>query len=415
MEIIRARYRYGQAKKRPRRPKRLLLWLMTAVLLLAGSGYGVLAFSKPIPAVAAESIVIEMPAPAAVTDIAWPTVGQAAIGSLEDGVLAVSPAAESRRPIASITKVITALAVVEKQPLEAGQSGPVYTISQADINSYHRYVSVGGSVMPVNFGQQITLKDALAGMMLPSGNNMADSLVAWVFGSMEAYLTYANDMLSRYGLENTVVADASGFHAGSQSTPSDLIRLGQRLLRHPVLSEIVATRQMVIPGTGEVRNTNLLLADEDAVGIKTGTTDEAGNCLLFAVKHGPDKAHTMIGVVMGQRGYGSLFSAVRSLRDSALKSFRQVEVLPAGTVVGRLTADWGQQTDVIVVHPLRTYGWAGKAYEAEILFEQTEAPVLESQIVGRAQVAGDANEQVQLVARTALVRPSRLWRLANYW
>lgn len=356
-----------------------------------------------------------MPEPAPVTGLAWPTVGQAAIGSVEDGVLAVSHPDATKRPIASITKVITALAVVEKQPLTVDEVGPTFTIGPTDIASYHRYVSVGGSVMPVNYGQNITLRDALAGMLLPSGNNMADSLAIWLFGSMEAYLEYANNMLSRYGLTDTVVADASGFSAGSQSTPADLIRLGQRLLKNPVLAEIVATKQLVIPGSGEIRNTNMLLMDEDAVGIKTGTTDEAGNCLLFAVKHGPNKAHTLIGAVVGQRGYAALFSSVRDLRDSALQSFKQIEVLPAGTVVGKLRAEWGQETDVIVVHPLETYGWVGKKYQAEVILESAEAPVLESQIVGLAQVTDKQTDQVQIVTRTALERPSRFWQLANYW
>src|SRR5690606_10140017 len=112
---------------------------------------------------------------------------------------------------ASMAKVITALAILEKQPLEAGQAGPTYTLTSHDVAVYHMYAAKNGSVLPVHEGMQLTQYQALQAMLLPSANNIADMMVERVFGSEDAYLEYAHDMLRRMGLSRTVVADASGF------------------------------------------------------------------------------------------------------------------------------------------------------------------------------------------------------------
>lgn len=410
MEIERARYKYD--RRQPKRRLKRALIIAAAVLLAGAAGsYTTLAISQPVPALAAEPTLNQTIEPQEISDIAWPAKGQAAFGTLRDGVLA-SKDNEIQMPMASITKVVTALAVLENQPLEEGESGPEFIISQPDIDSYRRYVGMFGAVMPVNLGQTISQLDALKGMMLPSANNMADSLAIWIFGSMDQYLTYANNMLDRYGLANTEVADASGFNPGSRSTPSDLIELGRRALSHPVLGGIVGQSAAVLPVTGEIKNTNALLSDDDAIGIKTGNTDEAGSCLLYAYRFGPDKSQVFIGVVMGQPNYYGMFYTARALKDSVLPHFKIIEVIPAGTVVGRINSSWGGSVDVVTVEPLKTFGWPGETYQADVRFDNSEPPLLKNQVIGSLS-AGDAS--VNVVARENLNPPSLFWRLANYW
>jgi len=88
--------------------------------------------------------------------LVWPAVGQAAVGSVEDGLLASSSADEKLRPTASIAKVITALAVMEKQPLKPGQEGQTYTITRNNIKGLNAYISEGGSVLPILAGMRLT-------------------------------------------------------------------------------------------------------------------------------------------------------------------------------------------------------------------------------------------------------------------
>lgn len=413
MEIERVRYRYNQRPQR-RFSRRIVPGLIAVMFAAIVSGYATLALTKPVPAVAAESVEIESVSNGPLAEITWPAEGQAAVGSMADGVLMTSPG-EQQKPMASITKLVTALAVLDKLALEPGQSGPTFTVMQQDIDYYHAYVSKFGSVMPVNLGQTITERDALTGMLLPSANNIADSLVRWVFGSNADYINYANNMLERYGLEQTVVNDASGFSPGSKSSPSDLIKLGQIVLRQPVLEQIVSMQSADIPGSGPVKNTNMLLGDPEAVGIKTGNTDEAGSCLLFAYRFGPENQHIFIGSVMGQPNYYGMFSTARSLKDSALEQFSMIEVLPAGTVVGRLNSAWGKSAEVVTSEPIKTFGWPGKSYPVEVVIDQSDLPVLNNQVVGRVTLVSNPEVAVSAITQSPLSGPGTIWRLANYW
>lgn len=383
---------------------------LAGFLVLLVAVYSGLALTKALPSARVEAVELAS-SNGTVGELAWPSSGQAAIGTLADGFL-VGKSTDKQQPIASITKVITALAVLDKLPLELGQTGPSFTIEQVDIDIYRSYIAKYGSVMPINLGQKITELDALYGMMLPSGNNIADGLANWVFGGMDEYLVYANSMLSRYGLEDTVVADASGFDPGSQSTPSDLIKLGQIALRHPVLSKIVSTHTYNVPGSGLIRNTNFLLStSSDVVGIKTGNTDEAGSCLLFAYKFGDMESEIFIGVVLGQPNYYGMFSTAQGLKESAMPYFKTSEVLAAGTVVGSISTAWGSTVDIVTAETLKVYGWVGHDYKPEVILEQPGMPIVKGQVLGKAIIAGHGETKV--IARDGVDNPGFLWRMSN--
>ena len=249
----------------------------------------------------------------------WPSGGQAAIGTVEDGVLARSSRDEKARPTASMAKVITALAIMEKQPLMLGQQGESYTMTADDVANYQDEAARGGSVVPVYEGMVLTQYQALQMMLIASSNNMANTLAEKVFGSREAYVSYAQDMLRRNGFSRTVVADASGFSSDTISTPSELVAIGIEALGNPVIAEIIAQQEAHIPGAGYIKNTNQLLGVDGVVGIKTGTTDEAGSCLLFAARHTAKdgKKVTIVGVIMGERNAAALFADSERLLASA--------------------------------------------------------------------------------------------------
>jgi D-alanyl-D-alanine carboxypeptidase (penicillin-binding protein 5/6) len=233
-----------------------------------------------------------------------------------------------------MAKVITALAIMKKQPVSIGQTNPTYTITAEDVANYQAYVAQGGSVVPVYEGMKLTQYEAMQAMLIPSANNMADLLVDRVFGSKKAYTAYAQNMLKQMGLTHTAVADASGFSPDTTSTPSELVAIGIAALKDPVISEIVSQPLAQIPGVGLVQNTNELLGADGVIGIKTGTTDEAGNCLLFAArttaKNGQGK--TIVGVIMGDRDAISLFSDSSQLLASAKQALGVSENESNGSV-----------------------------------------------------------------------------------
>lgn len=281
----------------------------------------------------AETAPLQMP-PVEDVQFAWPAIGQAAVGSVEDGLLARSSENEELRPTASIAKVITALAIMEKQPFELGQAGETYTITAEDIANMGAYVEQGGSVLPLLIGMELTQYQAMQRMLIASDNNMADILVERIFGSTETYVSYAHDMVQRMGLSRTNVADASGFSPDTVSTPSELVAIGIAALKNPVIAEIVAQPQAQLPDIGLITNTNQLLGVDGVIGIKTGTTNEAGSCLLFAARYAARDGQqvTIVGVVMGDTDHTSLFSDSGKLLASARQGFGLIEVQPTGNV-----------------------------------------------------------------------------------
>lgn len=296
--------------------------LLLSLLLTILSFYTVGLHSRPsVGALHSRSSLIQN------AQLAWPAAGQAAVGTVEDGVFALSSNREQQHPIASMAKVITALAIMEKQPLEVGQEGPLYVLTAQDVANYRAEVARGGSAVPVHEGMVLTEYQAMQIMLVASANNIADTLAEKVFGSQEAYTSYAQDMVRRMGLSQTVVADASGYSSDTVSTPAELVAIGIAALKNPMIAEIVAQLQAQIPGVGIITNTNELLGVDGVVGIKTGTTDEAGNCLLFAARSTTSEGQTktIVGVIVGDKSAAKLFSDSKQLLASTKRALGSAE------------------------------------------------------------------------------------------
>lgn len=317
------------SRRAPKPRWRLFLACVLCVAVLLFWRYHT-AFSKNDTS-SASTVAISAQSPLADAKLAWPNAGGAAIGSVADGLLARSSNDEQLRPTASMAKVIAALAILQKQPLDSDQGGPTYTITARDVADYQAYVSKGGSVLPVYQGMRLTEYQALQAMLLPSANNIADMLTERVFGSASAYQAYAQNMLHKMGLNRTIVADASGFSSSTVSTPSEMVMIGIAALKIPVIAEIVAEPQAQLPGAGTVTNTNKLLGIDGVVGIKTGTTDSAGNCLLFAANYTATDGHqeTIVGVIMGDTDSASLYADSQTLLVSVRQSLGLVASQPS--------------------------------------------------------------------------------------
>lgn len=411
MRVIRPPYGHKRYKKKPNKWPYLLIALLFTGTTVA---YTFFAATKPINAIQVGGVNLPEYVPVD-PSIAWPSTGQAAIGDLKEGLLAQSATDQQQKPIASMTKVITVLSVLDKNPLAPGEQGEVYTVSATDAQLYSSYLAKNGSVLPVTVGQTLTQYQAIQAILLPSANNIADSLAVWTFGSMENYLQYANNLVKKYGLDNTTVSDASGFSPLTSSTPSNMIVIGQKALENSVVKEVVATKSATIPGSGEIRNSNLMLADPNVIGIKTGNTDEAGHCLLFAVAHGPANSHTLIGVVMGQSSWSSAYSNARKLRDSSLDEFANIDLLSESTTVANYQTEWGESTDIVNTTKLSIYGWKARAYKLKSEINDLHAPLSANQVVGKVNIEQYPETTSNLVTTSAINKPSISWRLTNFF
>ena len=176
--------------------------------------------------------------------------------------------------MASEAKLITALAVLKKYPLALNQAGPAITLGPSDVAIYDKYQSENGSDLVVVNGEKLTEYQMLQAMLLPSADNIADSLAIWAFGSLTDYTVFANQYVKSQGLsETTVGSDASGFDPSSMTTAANLVNIGQLVMTNPVLASIVGQPTATgFPVVGTIKNVNLVLGKDNIIGIKTGNT-----------------------------------------------------------------------------------------------------------------------------------------------
>lgn len=248
--------------------------------------------------------------PAGSDAIAWPAVGEAAV-AVGDGPISAS--STHALPMASVSKLVTALMVLEQRPLRPGQRGDVYTFSARWAHNYDEYVARGQSALKLPIGGTTTQYQLIQGMLIGSACNYADILVTTIWGSADAFALAARAFIAKNGLDGITMVEPTGFDARNTATPAALIALGRLALANPVIADIVKMRAVDLPGAGTVENTNELLGDAGVVGIKTGTLD--GTNLLSAKDvTGPSgKTVRLYVVVMRQRDDDARFAASRAL------------------------------------------------------------------------------------------------------
>lgn len=292
-------------------------------LIIAAVSIGVLVFLTHKPDHAAEAHT-PPPKPAYAAEVLWPAEAKAsAVGIQGSGVIA-SQNDSKPRPIASIAKIITALAILEKRPLKDDEPGPLIPITEHDEQLYRDYVAQNGTVVLIKAGVPISERDALEAMLLPSANNVADTTAIWAFGSLKNYHDYANAMLKRLGLKDTTVGiDASGLDPSTKSTASDLVRLGEIALKNPIIAHIAALPAANVPFAGDIPNYNAMVTKHGYNGLKPGESVQAGNTLLFSVNETVNgKPVTIIGAILGTENYRESNAGALQMVDSVKKTLR---------------------------------------------------------------------------------------------
>jgi D-alanyl-D-alanine carboxypeptidase len=184
-------------------------------------------------------------------------------------------------PIASLTKMMTALVVVDREPPTARVRVTKEALA---------YKGSGVGILPK--GKRIKLETMLNGLLLPSGNDAAIALAQRVSGTVAAFVERMNERAGDMGLACTRFSSPDGFvDAGNHSCAIDLAEMARAVLDKPRLARIVARRRAVLPfpikgGRIYLFNNNPLLRTgyPGTIGIKTGYTDAAGRCLVAAAR-----------------------------------------------------------------------------------------------------------------------------------
>ena len=233
--------------------------------------------------------------------------------------------ADARRPIASATKLMTALLTVERMRLSD-------IVPAAD---YH--AAPIESQLGLRAGERLTVKDLLRGLMLESANDAAETLAEGVSGSRAAFVRLMNRRARELALTETHYANPIGLDAGrNYSSARDLAELAVRVRRHAFLRRL-ADRTRAVLGSGDhsrtVQNRNTLVADGPSWvnGLKTGHTLGAGYVLVGT---GTRRGATVVSVVLGTRSEDARNRDTLRLLTWGLKQFRRRTLVHAGDVAG---------------------------------------------------------------------------------
>jgi D-alanyl-D-alanine carboxypeptidase (penicillin-binding protein 5/6) len=231
--------------------------------------------------------------PADATRVPRIPAGAGLLADLDTGQILYRKDVRVRRPIASVTKVMTALLTLESLPLHQ-----VVTIDHRAVFTKRDYGS--SSTLGLRAGERITVENLLYALLLGSANDAAVALAIAVDGSTEAFVRHMNERAKQLGMAQTRYYSASGLDDRGRSTPVDLLRLVRVANADETFRSITATRFHTIPAPRgpdrRIQNRNALLwLYPGTFGTKTGETAGAGACLVASASR---DGRTLVAIVL---------------------------------------------------------------------------------------------------------------------
>ena len=347
---------------------------------------------------------------------------------------------------ASITKVMTALLT-----LEAIDEGKLTAQTQITASATAAKIPEGSSTANIQAGETLTVEQLLYCLLLPSANEAAQILAEAVGGDIDTFVGMMNDKAKELGCQNTHFANPHGFHDPDHyTTPYDITRFMKAAMEYELFQEIVTSPNYTIPATNLseqriVRNSNALTSNwtytdylyGPGTGGKTGSTDEAGKCLVETAKKGDTY---LISVIMGsgeitlENGevkQGQFYETIKLL-NWGFDNFKRTVISEDSEVVAKVNVTLSTQTDQVMVRPSGSIARTlpkdvnVEEMEKEInLFSDTvEAPIEQGKVLGTMVLTyqGEVYGTLDLVADSSVERSELLYRLdriekffANWW
>ncbi|MCC2031736.1 D-alanyl-D-alanine carboxypeptidase family protein [Microbacterium allomyrinae] len=396
----------------PRRtPLRASVIVPTLIAVGVVGAYAGTTLLWPLHSVAPTVSAIEVqPAAAPVTTPAFPPAGSAAVAV--QGMPGVAASAVEPEAIASITKVVTALVVLDEMPLAVGEQGPEYRFTAADRTRYWQYRNNGESALDVPAGGSLTQYQMLEGMLIGSANNYADRLAQTIWPTDAVFERAATEWLSTHGVPGVTIVEPTGMDARNAASPEALIVLAQKALANPVIAQIVATQSVDLPGAGLVDNTNGLLADPGVVGIKTGTLN-AWNLLSAKDITVGDTTVRLFASVLGQPDDDARLAASRALYTQLETELQLKPSVTGGTVAGRVETKWGESVDIVIGEDASVVLWNGGSGTVGTTYDLGDSRE-EGDSVGSLTVTGPLDTAtVDLRLAADVDDPSPWWRLTH--
>lgn len=412
-----------EVRRRRRRRGLLITAVCVVVLLAAPAGYVAWALTAPVnpPAVTVHAPPVPVggafasTTPASAASAISIAGADDYLGGAASGTWTATGTADPL-PIASITKLITALVILDATPLtSAADPGPTITFSEADHDLYDEYYVRGATIAPMPAGTSMSLYDALAVMLIPSASNYADALSSHIFGSRSAFLGATRDWLASHGLTGTTVTEPTGISPGNMSTPADLLGIAKLAAANPAIARIVATPSVAVPGGGVQVTTNALLGTAGITGLKTGNLGEGTHNLLYTATLDVGAAHPLAvtGVVLGGVSREAVYAEVLGALDSIRSGFHQVSVATDGQEIGSLSTPWGSSAALVMGGDASILTWSDTPIERTMDIDD-EPAYRDGTVVGSVTwTAGPNTVTAPVEIAGTIAPPSDWWRLTH--
>ncbi len=308
----------------------------------------------------------------------------------ESGRVLMEQNADTRYPMASTTKIMTALIAVEHCSMDE--------IVTAGKNAS----GVEGTSIYLSEGEQLTMHQMLQGLMLRSGNDAAVAIAEHIAGDVKTFAELMNARAEMLGAD-AVFVTPNGLDSGDHGASARAMALIARAaMGYPVFRELVRTQRAVIPWVDNeysrvLQNKNRLLSEyEGATGIKTGFTSKAGRCLVFSAER---DGMELIGVVLN---CGAWFDEAEKMLDWGFENFSLVQAAQQGEVVAhsQVTGGTEESAAIAAAQPLRypigkNDVWSVETYAADSL----KAPLQAGDVAGYMTLIVNGQE----AARTELI------------
>ena len=453
----------GRRHSRTHSRRRGVWWIAGTVVLVAlvatAAVVGAGRINRPLaqPTLAA-GVPASFVAAGAQPDLPWPTTGQGAVALPSLGYAAQS-GAEPSVPVASLTKLTTALVILRDHPVAAGTSGPSIPMTAADVAEYEYEEANDESNIPLRLGEVLTERQMLEALLVRSANDVAYSLALWDAGSLPAFVAKMNATAAALGAASSHYVDASGYEPGSVSTAADCLRVAAADMAIPTFAEIVDMTSVDLPLVGTEPNIVSEIGTDGIIGVKSGYTSQAKAGLVLAANRTidgrpvlvlaavltqpvpaaivpptttttttPASAHapptpttTTTTIPADDLEVPDVFRyatpVAESLLGAAQSAVVQVTVATAGQTAGVVTAHWGGHSypaKVVATRGAWVAAWPGQRVSAVAKLAPVPPGSRSGRPVGRAIFAlGDQIEAVPLQLATTVQEPSWWWRLVH--
>lgn len=290
---------------RRRRNHRIVVWSSVALLMGVVAFAGLLAahrIDRPLaqPAVVAGRLADSV-VPGSAPVPPWPAGGQGAVAIPALGY-AEQSGPEQPVPIASLTKMTTAVVILRDHPVSLGSSGPTVTITPDEAAQFDVDLANDETSIPLQAGETLTELQLIEALMNQSANDVAYTLAVWDAGSQQAFVAKMNALAASLGAVHSHYVDASGFDPQSVSTAADSLRIAAAGMAIPTFASVAGMPTVNLPGVGTVHNIVTEIGTDGVVGVKSGYTSQASGCMVLAGFRSVDgRSVLVLASALGQR------------------------------------------------------------------------------------------------------------------